>query len=84
LGSILFPILEAEEFSTSSKVAFMDPSSMLSDWVSFLAYPNLYGIKGFVVVEDHIRKAYNSQHTHHPYRYKDSYFPWSPYFVINN
>jgi hypothetical protein len=24
---------------------------MLSDWVSFLADPNLFGIKGFVVVE---------------------------------
>jgi hypothetical protein len=24
--------------------------SMLSYWVSFLAYPNLFGIKGFVVV----------------------------------
>jgi hypothetical protein len=24
--------------------------SMLSDWVSFPAYPNLFGIKGFVVV----------------------------------
>jgi hypothetical protein len=23
---------------------------MLSDWISFLAYPNLFGIKGFVVV----------------------------------
>jgi hypothetical protein len=23
---------------------------MLSEWVSFLAYPNLFGIKGFVVV----------------------------------
>jgi hypothetical protein len=23
---------------------------LLSDWVSFLAYPNLFGIKGFVVV----------------------------------
>jgi hypothetical protein len=23
---------------------------MLSDWVSFLAYPNLFEIKGFVVV----------------------------------
>jgi hypothetical protein len=23
---------------------------MLSDWVLFLAYPNLFGIKGFVVV----------------------------------
>jgi hypothetical protein len=23
---------------------------ILSDWVSFLAYPNLFGIKGFVVV----------------------------------
>jgi hypothetical protein len=23
---------------------------MLSDWVSFLAYPNLFGIKSFVVV----------------------------------
>jgi hypothetical protein len=23
---------------------------MLSDWVSFLAYPNLFGIKGSVVV----------------------------------
>jgi hypothetical protein len=25
--------------------------SMISDWVSFLAYPNLFGIKGFVVVD---------------------------------
>jgi hypothetical protein len=25
---------------------------MVSDWVSFLAYPNLFGIKGFVVVVD--------------------------------
>jgi hypothetical protein len=24
--------------------------SILSDWVSFLAYPNLFGIKGFDVV----------------------------------
>jgi hypothetical protein len=24
--------------------------SILSDWVSFLAYPNLFEIKGFVVV----------------------------------
>jgi hypothetical protein len=23
---------------------------MISDWVPFLAYPNLFGIKGFVVV----------------------------------
>jgi hypothetical protein len=23
---------------------------MFSDWVSFLAHPNLFGIKGFVVV----------------------------------
>jgi hypothetical protein len=23
---------------------------MLSDWVPFLVYPNLFGIKGFVVV----------------------------------
>jgi hypothetical protein len=23
---------------------------MISDWVSFLAYPKLFGIKGFVVV----------------------------------
>jgi hypothetical protein len=23
---------------------------MLSDWVSFLVYPNLFGIKGFVVL----------------------------------
>jgi hypothetical protein len=23
---------------------------MISDWVSFLAYPNLFGIKDFVVV----------------------------------
>jgi hypothetical protein len=23
---------------------------LFSDWVSFLAYPNLFGIKGFVVV----------------------------------
>jgi hypothetical protein len=27
-------------------VLYMPPS----DWVSFLAYPNLFGIKGFVVV----------------------------------
>jgi hypothetical protein len=26
---------------------------MFSDWVSFLAYPNLFGIKGFVVVVVH-------------------------------
>jgi hypothetical protein len=25
---------------------------MFSDWVSFLAYPNLFEIKGFVVVVD--------------------------------
>jgi hypothetical protein len=25
-------------------------SYFFSDWVSFLAYPNLFGIKGFVVV----------------------------------
>jgi hypothetical protein len=25
--------------------------SMISDWVSFLAYPNLFGIEGFVVVK---------------------------------
>jgi hypothetical protein len=24
--------------------------SMVSDWVSFLAYPNLFGIKGFIIV----------------------------------
>jgi hypothetical protein len=24
--------------------------SILSDWVSFVTYPNLFGIKGFVVV----------------------------------
>jgi hypothetical protein len=23
---------------------------MIKDWVSFMAYPNLFGIKGFVVV----------------------------------
>jgi hypothetical protein len=23
---------------------------MLSDWILFLAYPNLFGVKGFVVV----------------------------------
>jgi hypothetical protein len=23
---------------------------MISDWVSFVAYPNLFGIKGFVIV----------------------------------
>jgi hypothetical protein len=23
---------------------------MISDWASFLAYPNLFGIKGFVIV----------------------------------
>jgi hypothetical protein len=27
---------------------------MLSDWVSFLAYPNLFGIKGFVVFVDSV------------------------------
>jgi hypothetical protein len=25
-------------------------TSVISDWISFLAYPNLFGIKGFVVV----------------------------------
>jgi hypothetical protein len=29
---------------------FEIPDLMLSEWVSFLAYPNLFGIKGFVVV----------------------------------
>jgi hypothetical protein len=28
----------------------MNMLPQLSDWVSFLAYPNLFGIKGFVVV----------------------------------
>jgi hypothetical protein len=28
----------------------MKLSQMLSDWVSFLAYPNLFGIKGFFIV----------------------------------
>jgi hypothetical protein len=34
---------------------------LLSDWVSFLAYPNLFGIKGFVVVEKN-KKFSNSTH----------------------
>jgi hypothetical protein len=33
---------------------------MLSDWVSFLAYPNLFGIKGFLVVVVLISDAENS------------------------
>jgi hypothetical protein len=28
---------------------------MLFDWVSFLAYPNLFGIKGFVVVVENLK-----------------------------
>jgi hypothetical protein len=28
---------------------------MLLDWVSFLVYPNLFGIRGFVVVVVHYR-----------------------------
>jgi hypothetical protein len=32
-------------------------SMMILDWVSYLAYPNLFGIKGFVVV---VKISYNS------------------------
>jgi hypothetical protein len=32
------------------KIPFEISDLMLSDWVSFLAYLNLFGIKGFVVV----------------------------------
>jgi hypothetical protein len=39
-------------FSSSSLLSLIFELSdlILSDWVSFLAYPNLFGIKGFVVV----------------------------------
>jgi hypothetical protein len=39
-------------FSSSSLLSLIFEifDLMLSDWVSFLAYPNLFGIKGFVVV----------------------------------
>jgi hypothetical protein len=29
-------------------------TEIFSDWIPFLAYPNLFGIKGFVVVVAHI------------------------------
>jgi hypothetical protein len=34
---------------------------MFSDWVSFLAHPNLFGIKGFVVVDTRTKKSRNDQ-----------------------
>jgi hypothetical protein len=35
----------------SLDIIFKDMHLLFSDWVSFLAYPNLYfGIKGFVVI----------------------------------
>jgi hypothetical protein len=44
--------LSSSSFSLSSLLFFhlRSMNSILSDWVSFLAYPNLFGIKGFVVV----------------------------------
>jgi hypothetical protein len=43
---------------------------MLSDWVSFLAYPNLFGIKGFVVVvvvkKGNMNIKFVKDPTHHP------------------
>jgi hypothetical protein len=42
---------------------FLFEISMLSDWVSFLAYPNLFGIKGFVVVENAKRRTYSENHS---------------------
>jgi hypothetical protein len=36
---------------------------MLSDWVSLLAYPNLFRIKGFVVGGDGVVTRSNSQET---------------------
>jgi hypothetical protein len=32
------------------------PTSMIPDWVLFLAYPNLFGIKCFVVVVAYLEK----------------------------
>jgi hypothetical protein len=54
-SSSLFSLL-ALLSSSSSSLSFIFVHmrfmiSMLSDWVSFLAYPNLFEIKGFVVVD---------------------------------
>jgi hypothetical protein len=56
LSSSLFSFssssFSSSSFSLSSLLFFhlRSMNSILSDWVSFLAYPNLFGIKGFVVV----------------------------------
>jgi hypothetical protein len=36
---------------------------MILDWVSFLAYPNLFGIKGFVVVAEFKFQKFPTQHS---------------------
>jgi hypothetical protein len=46
--SHFFPFFFLSSYSLLSQFEIFD--LMLSDWVSFLAYPNLFGIKGFVVV----------------------------------
>jgi hypothetical protein len=46
------PTLSSSSSSSSSLLSliFEISDSILSDWVSFLAYSNLFGIKDFVIV----------------------------------
>jgi hypothetical protein len=46
---LIHPYYQPIPFLTHKKRP-MNMLPQLSDWVSFLAYPNLFGIKGFVVV----------------------------------
>jgi hypothetical protein len=50
--SSLFSLLSSSPVPSSLSFFLLLKSMipMLLDWVSFLAYPNLFGIKGFVVV----------------------------------
>jgi hypothetical protein len=47
---ILFIILFLPSSSSLLSLIFEISDLILSDWVSFLAYPNLFRIKDFVVV----------------------------------
>jgi hypothetical protein len=52
-GCVFSFLLEAQTllfFFLTDRIYY--PDLMLSDWVSFRAYPNLFGIKGVVVVVD--------------------------------
>jgi hypothetical protein len=48
----LFIIIFLSSSSSLLSLIFKISDLMLSNWVSFLAYPNLFGIKYFVVVVD--------------------------------